>query len=177
MNRLTCEKHNISVDTVNKTCKGPYLIIIPRFGVVLSWCEKKQKWKIKTVFSKSFVTLFLYQIGELEGYEQQRRPFWANLTNAFKFQDKWKLSQLQMIFQWRTYNHKYSDSQMDFFGKWVPFRWQIPLVHFELNFMFNPHNVGLRCILCCMTMSIYDCRDAIAVKNISHEISTSAAQL
>ena len=44
----------------------------------------------------------------------------ADLTNAFKFQDKWKLSQLQMIFQWRTYNHKYSDSQMDFFGKCIP---------------------------------------------------------
>ena len=52
--------------------------------------------------------------------------FQQNLTNAFKFQDKWKLSQLQMIFLWRTYNHKYSDSQMDFFSKCVPFYWQIP---------------------------------------------------
>ena len=37
------------------------------------------------------------------------------LTNAFKFQDRWMLSHLQMIFQWRTYNHKFSDSQMDLF--------------------------------------------------------------
>ena len=59
--------------------------------------------------------------------------FQQNLTNAFKFQDKWKLSQLQMIFQWRTYNHKYSDSQMDFFGKCVPFHWQIPLVPVKFN--------------------------------------------
>ena len=61
----------------------------------------------------------------------------ADLTNAFKFQDKWKLSQLQMIFQWRTYNHKYSDSQMDFFGKCIPNPHENRFPWSELNLMLE----------------------------------------
>ena len=63
--------------------------------------------------------------------------FQQNLTNAFKFQDKWKLSQLQMIFQWRTYNHKYSDSQMDFFGKCIPSPHENRFPWSELNLMLE----------------------------------------